>query len=115
MSAHYAFNCETCGKGFKDKKARQTHIEYAHYGHKRWRCKVCEKAFSAKANVQIHLAVHHLKICQNEKDFMKRKTDMYPACEPYFEKVPFQVIDDSTGVAGVPDSSSISDNQPQNT
>jgi len=98
MHLHNTLLCPTCGKGFPAhlRKKLITHIEYIHYGHKRWKCKVCDKAFVSEINGLCHINVHHLKNCLNEKEFNSRRAEFIRVARPYIEKIPLNLEDASS-------------------
>ena len=51
------FNCEQCGKGFKEESKLKRH-SLIHSGLKPYSCQFCNKAFSLKQNRDIHERLH---------------------------------------------------------
>ena len=53
------FNCDLCGKGFRDTRTLNDHIAFQHEGRKPHLCNLCDETYSTKAGLQYHVKVKH--------------------------------------------------------
>ena len=51
-------------------------------------------------NLEVHLAVSHLKLVSNDREFRAKREQCKPLIAPYREKIPFTLVDSQTGYVG---------------
>jgi len=88
---HEKFPCGQCEKAFKSKAQLTKHVKAVHLKIKPYQCKVCLRLFAKMENLDIHIAVTHLSLAKNDKEWKKVRSENKHLTAEYKETIPYKV------------------------